>query len=163
MEPVDIGPFEQRSIYLKNWDAELTVIYTSDGPFFLIRELCAVLGVADVGAQVTRLKEHATLRKLVRQLPLSARTGRGRRVVNCIHRRGIGFWWGSIQLAKVRAEVQDQLAELQEQIVDLADRALFGEVASPDVEGFMLMLEKRVGHIEKHLDLPPLDEGDEEL
>jgi hypothetical protein len=89
-------------------------------------------------------------------------TASGPQLVWCIERRGIGFWWGSIQLSKVRKEVQSRLLEHQWALVDAADRLLFGEVPSEPVRAqlathdaqiasvthFALKLEERIGCLE---------------
>src|SRR5262249_33667567 len=114
----------------------------------------------DPRPQLDRLREHAVLSQLVLQLRLD--TAGGPQLVWCIERRGIGFWWGSIQLSKVRKEVRGRLLEHQWALVDVADRLLFGEVTSDptrnqlttheaqiaDVTRFALALEQRIGHLE---------------
>src|SRR5258708_3568672 len=109
--------------------------------------LCDVLGVK-AQMQRERLREHAVMKRLLRQLPVKTRTGT--RETWCIERRGIGFWLGSIQIASIRADIQPRLLEFQEVLVDAADRLLSGEVSSvTDVARFTLALEERIGRLEE--------------
>ncbi|MDE1904915.1 MAG: hypothetical protein KGH75_00510 [Rhodospirillales bacterium] len=138
----------------------MTVLLTPDGPFYVIRQLCAVLGITGVHTQLQRLQEHAVLGRLVYQFPVQTAT-RGRQMTWCIHRRGIGYWWGTIQIAKLRTEVRPVVLELQEAIVDAASRLLFGEVSDVipvgvatingdvgDIRRFTHALEQRIGTLE---------------
>jgi hypothetical protein len=157
----------QYTITLDKWHDELgqplkiTVVLTPDGrAYFPIGTLCTKVLLLDPRRQLDRLREHSILSQMVRQIRIE--TGGGPQLVWCIERRGIGFWWGSIQLTKVRREVQSTLLEHQWALVDAADRLLFGEVPSDPIRGqlathdaqianvtqFALRLEQRIGHLE---------------
>lgn len=76
-----------------------------------------------------------------------------------------GFWLGSIQVASVRAEIRPRLLEVQEALVDAADRLLFGELAVvAEVETLSVVtryaqsLERRIGRLEDRV-LIKDDEG----
>ena len=103
----------QYSIALTNWHddqgrpLQLTVVLTDNGlAYFPLTLLCRALGV-DPRSQLDRLREHAVLSQLICQLKIE--TSGGPQSAWCIERRGIGFWWGSIQLSKVREQVQQRL------------------------------------------------------
>ena len=80
----------------------------------------------------------------------------------CIHRRAVGYWFGTIDETKCREDVQDRIVEIQIEVVDASDRVLFGEVASEPARAHLIslesqlsdyrrytgMLEERIGHLE---------------
>ena len=167
LEIIDIRQIEQRTMYLPNWNVELTVLFTPEGPYFIVNQLCAVLGVTDSKGQATKLRDHEVLSRLLRKLPVTTPT-RGRQIALCIYRRGLAWWWAGINLAKVRPEVRIKLLELQEEVVDAAERVMFVEVAVSTVRevtnlaDLTLALERRIGRIEAHIDMPLEPTTDEE-
>jgi hypothetical protein len=152
---------------------QIAVVLTSDGrAYFPIGTLCTTVLNVDPRRQLERLREHTVLSQLVRQLRVE--TAGGPQVTWCIERRGIGFWWGSIQLTRVRKEVRASLLEHQWALVDAADRLLFGEVPSDPIRSqlatheaqlanvteFALRLEQRIGRLEAQADDTNLDNDD---
>lgn len=166
----NVTSLHQHTITLDSWRDErgeplqLTVVLTPDGrAYFPIGILCTKVLMVDPRPQLDRLREHAILNQMVCQLRIE--TAGGPQMVWCIERRGIGFWWGSIQLSKVRKDVQQHLLEHQWALVDAADHLLFGEVPSNPIRGqlatheaqiasvthFALKLEQRIGQIESRV------------
>jgi P22_AR N-terminal domain len=158
---------QQHTVSVPHWTdehgepIEVTIVLTADGRAYLpIGLLCTTVLHLDPRPQLDRLREHAVLSQLVCQLRIE--TAGGPQQVWCIERRGIGFWWGGIQLSKVRREVQDRLLEHQWALVDAADRLLFGELETTSaraqlttheaqiasVTRFALKLEERIGRLE---------------
>ena len=156
----------QHALALTNWHddrgepLQLMVVLTDEGQaFFQVNVLCRALGV-EPGPQLDRLREHAVLSQLIRQMGIE--TAGGPQSTWCIERRGIGFWWGGIQLTTVRKQVQERLLEFQWALVDAADRLLFGELPSDPVKAqlaphdaqiasvtrFALQLEQHIGTLE---------------
>jgi len=139
----------QELVPLYEWSTTVPVIWFEGKAHYPLTALCDLLGVK-AQQQRDRLREHAVLSRLLRQLPVKTRTGT--RETWCIERRGIGFWLGSIQIASIRADIQSRLLEFQEALVDAADRLLSGEVSSVnDVARFTLALEQRIGRLEGHV------------
>jgi hypothetical protein len=151
----------QHRIHLPAWDVEINVILTPEGPFYMVRELCGVLGIKDMQYQMLRLRERRSLAQFVRQWPVQTKGGRQR--AWCIHRRAVGIWWGTIDESKCRVDVQDRLVQLQIEVIDAADRALHGEVLPGEpwrgdvarldgdvanVRQLALKLEERIGRLE---------------
>ena len=147
----------------------ITVAITNDQRAWMpIVSLSRALGV-DPRAQLLRLQEHEVLNQLLAQLRL--RTTGGPQLVWCIERRGVGFWWGSIHLSKVRKSSRPRLLEHQWNVVDAADRALQGEVEADPVRAQLVThdaqiaavtscarsLEQRIGRLEERV-LAPEDE-----
>lgn len=142
---------------------EVTILLTDDGrawtPFTF---LCVALGIVGVRQMRERTLEHAVLGAMLHQLPVE--TAGGRQLAWCLERRALGFWMGTINIKKLRPEVQSRLLEFQEQLVDLADRLLHGEVdvtpmqalaevnrlkgAQADALAFILAMERRIGGLE---------------
>ena len=83
MEEIDL---QQHDIYLHKWNVSLTVVLTPEGPYFLIRQLCAVLGLSSIQAQTNRIREHAVLAKFVKQWPI--KTIGGKQQSWCLHQIG---------------------------------------------------------------------------
>jgi hypothetical protein len=151
----------QFDVPLRDWGIVAQVAYADGKVWFPIRLLCAVLGV-DAQSQIARMRDHAVLSQLMRQLPITTKTGT--RPTWCIERRALGFWLGSIQVAGVRAELRARLLELQEALVDAADRLLFGEVAAlqevdtpATVASYARSLERRIGRLEEQVFAPEED------
>jgi hypothetical protein len=145
----------QFDIPLRDWGVTAQVAFADGKIWFPIRLLCAVLGI-DGQKQIDRMRQHEVISRLMRQFPITTRTGT--RPTWCIERRGIGFWLGSIQVASVRTEIRPRLLDFQEVLVDAADRLLFGELgmaAEVDtlsgVTRYARSLEARIGRLEEQV------------
>jgi hypothetical protein len=150
----------ESKVFLPNWNIEITLLTTPKGPYYVIRELCLVLGIKDVAQQAARLRTKRATAQYIDNWPVQTRGGKQEMV--CIHRRAVGYWFGTIDETKCRAEVQDRIVDLQVELVDAADRVLFGEVSSEparahlvsiesqmsDHRRFTALLEQRIGHLE---------------
>lgn len=149
MNETNTSPIRQELVPLYEWGTTVPVIWFEGKAHYPLTTLCDLLGVK-AQMQRERLREHAVLKRLLRQLPVKTRTGT--RETWCIERRGIGFWLGSIQIASIRPDIQPRLLEFQEVLVDAADRLWSGEVSSVrDVARFTLALEDRIGRLEGHV------------
>lgn len=136
---------QQYAVTLAGWGCDLTVVLTDQGPYFLVRQLCAVLGLSKVQQQMDRIRERRVLQRYVCQLPVQTRGGK--QLAWCIHRRAVGFWLGTIQDVRLRPEVQPRILELQEALLTAADRLLFGEVASDPVRSHLVSIEAQVASV----------------
>ena len=170
----------QYTMTMPKWHVELTVVLTPDGPFFLIRQMCGILGVANVGQMLQRMRDDDLLPEYMRQWPVQTRGGR--QLAWCIHKRAVGYWLAFINSARVRKEFQARLKELKRECLDLIDRAFWGEVDSTTAmpvpmpgtpllaqtetntqeiahtQDLLLWLEDRMGAIEEKVYLPDKDE-----
>lgn len=147
MNETDFSSVRQELVPLYEWGCTVPVVWFEGKAHYPLSMLCDVLGVK-AQMQRERLREHAVMKRLLRQLPVKTRTGT--RETWCIERRSIGFGLGSIQIASIRADIQPRLLEFQEALVDAADRLLSGEVSSvTDVARFTLALEERIGRLEE--------------
>lgn len=117
---------EQRAVTLPRWDVALSILLTDDGAYFVIRELCRVLGIKDVQSQLVVLSERAVYQGRLKKLPVKTRGGVHQ--TWCIQRNALGMWLGHISDKKVRPEIQPQLVELQTEMLNAADLLLFGLV-----------------------------------
>ena len=118
----------QHTIHLNSWDVDMMIILTSEGPYFVIRELCGILGIGNVYAMINRMKEHSSIARQMRRLPVRGRGGR--QLTWCIHRKAVAFWFATVQDSRCRPEVQSRLIELHETMMETSERILFGEVTS---------------------------------
>jgi hypothetical protein len=158
---MDVSSVTQTKVLLPQWNVEITLVRTPKGPYYLMKELCAVLGIVDVKQQRQGLSAKRATSPYVEQWPVKASNG-GTYQTWCIHRRILGFWFGGIDEARCRPGVQDRIVEFQMELIDLADRALFGEVASEPARAHLVnlesqladhrrytqLLEARIGHLE---------------
>lgn len=175
-----ITVISQESRALQGWRDEndqpimVIVLLTSDGKAYIpFTFFCRVLGIADAPAARQRASKHAVMGRSLVQLPVE--TDGGRQIAWCLERRLIGFWLGSLHLDKVRPDARDRLLDFQEQLVDVADRLLHGEVevtptqalaevnrlksAQADALAWVFSLERRIGSIE-HVVFKPEDMGE---
>ena len=148
-------------------------IITDDGrAWTTFTFLCASLGIVGVRQMRERTLEHAVLGAMLLQLPVD--TAGGRQLTWCLERRALGFFLGTINVRKLRPDVQPRLLDFQEQLVDVADRFLHGEVevapaqsqalseihrlkgAQADALSFVLTMERRIGALE-HIVFRPED------
>lgn len=161
----------QESRAMVNWHDETgapmvaTIVLTSDQRAYIpFTFLCRALGLRAIQDARQRALDHAVLSRLLRQFPVDSGAG-GRQLTWCLERRGVGFWLGGINANKVAPDVRERILEFQEQLVDLADRLLHGEVeATPaqalaeihrikgeqaDALAWVLSLERRIGSLER--------------
>lgn len=173
----------QHTIQMPSWHVELTIVLTPEGPYFLIRQLCGVLGVANVGQMLQRMREDDTLPGFMHQWPVQTRGGRQQ--TWCLHKRAVGYWLAMINTAKVRREFQPRLKDLKRECLDLMDRLFWGEVESTatalipspapalpaiaqqteentveiqHTQDLLLHLEERIGALEDRVYLPSSDD-----
>lgn len=170
----------QETRTLANWRDEheqpvqVVILLTSDRAAYVpFTFLCQTIGIVNPQAARQRVSEHAVLARMLIRLPVE--TPGGRQLTWCLERRALGFWLGSINANRLRPDVRPRLLEFQEQLVDIADRLLNGEVeATPaqalaeihrikgeqaDALAWVFSLERRIGTLE-HVVLRPAVDGD---
>jgi len=140
---------EQCRIPLLRWKAEITLIITPEGPFFVVREHCGILGLSSVQQQLQRLRDHKTFNKYLRQWPIQTRGGV--QLTWCLHRRAYGLWLGSINPWLTKPEVQDHLVDLQEDVMDALERHLFGEVPSDPLRAHLARIDSTVANLRSEI------------
>lgn len=161
-------PDGEDEIGLPRWNLNLPVALSHGKVFIPLAAICAALQL-DTNTQIRRIKRHRVLAKHLRMFRL--KTVKGMRPTQCISERVLGFWLGTIGVEHVRADLQDWLAEFQEDVIEAAGMILVahlsGDAQAPEklldamrrhmltlggdqaaAWQFMKMLEKRLGHLE---------------
>lgn len=144
-----MNPTEQVTEYpvtLDIWNCTLSVLVTTDGIYLPLRQLCAVLGLADAQFQAEQLQERKATRKYMRKLPIM--TGRGKRLAWCLHRKLVGYWLGYISTKRLRPEIADSVIEFQEDVIEAANNCLFQEATTSfTVDSSIIPITRRLGPI----------------
>lgn len=130
METTRPGVIRQVTRKLPEWgNLEIVALVTPDGVYFPLKLLCFVfLGQVNDRAQRARVQRDPILQGLTRTYPVETSGGRQRMV--CLERLGIGRWINGVDVSRMRPEIRDRFLTFQWELTRLADRLLFGEVAS---------------------------------
>lgn len=130
METTRPGVIRQVTRKLPEWgNLEIVALVTPDGVYFPLKLLCFVfLGQVNDRAQRARVQRDPILQGLIRTYPVETSGGRQRMV--CLERLGIGRWINGVEVSRMRPEIRDRFLAFQWELTRLADRLLFGEVAS---------------------------------
>ncbi len=109
-----------------DFDTTLTYVETvSDGTLYLSgRQLCEALGVS-VSTQLAKLREDSQMVPFMRELRMS--TPGGVQPTTCLRKKEAAWWIVHIDPKRVKASIRDRLEEFQRQILDAADRIVFGD------------------------------------
>ena len=130
MQTTQPGVIRQVTRKLPEWgDLEIVALVTPDGVYFPLKLLCFVfLGQVNDRAQRARVQRDPILQGLIRTYPVETSGGRQRMV--CLERLGIGRWINGVEVSRMRPEIRERFLAFQWELTRLADRLLFGEVAS---------------------------------
>lgn len=130
METTQPGVIRQVTRKLPEWgNLEIVALVTPDGVYFPLKLLCFVfLGQVNDRAQRARVQRDPILQGLTRTYHVETSGGRQRMV--CLERLGIGRWINGVEVSRMRPEIRDRFLAFQWELTRLADRLLFGEVAS---------------------------------
>ena len=155
----------QHALFLPGWNTNLTVIFYNGHQWFVIRQICTLLGIR-TDTQVESLRDRDLLEGLVMQLPVQ--TSKGVRDSWCIDIEAVAAWMIMISDRRVKAEVKPNLLKLQRDIMQAARRVMFGEVGdSPlhqkiaDTQRFAWFLEQQIVGLQQQRNLP-MPEGDDD-
>lgn len=122
-----IVPMQQYRIYLDKWDIWLTVVVTPEGIFYVLRELCEVLGIKDVQQQAEQLQARRASAAFIRKWPVQSKA-KSRQLTWCLHHDVLGGWMFMVNERMIRIEFRDRLVEFQRDAFYALNRVLFGEV-----------------------------------
>jgi len=130
MESTQPSVIRQVTRKLPEWgNLEIVALVTPDGVYFPLKLLCFVfLGQVNDRAQRARVQRDPILQGLTRTYPVETSGGRQRMV--CLERLGIGRWINGVEVSRMRPEIRERFLAFQWELTRLADRLLFGEVAS---------------------------------
>jgi hypothetical protein len=123
-----VTPIVEERVFLPKWGCSLTILFTPDGPYCVLRQLCKAVGVEDVRQQYEqRLRRQAT-HDYATKLPVQTPTC-GKQVTYCIHLDILAWWLASLNETRIRAEFAPKLVRFQKDIVQVASDVLFGNPA----------------------------------
>jgi hypothetical protein len=163
---VSLSPIRQYRVFLDTWNIWLTVLVTEQGMFYVLRELCDAVGIADARQQYQHLKAHESAAPFVDKLPVQTET-RGRQRTYCIHQEILGEWLFMVNPSLMRQEFRPRLVDFKQKARRALNRIIFGEVdgtlamidgsARP---GTITQLSDWLGKPDKPIELSP-PEGDD--
>lgn len=144
MDNTDV--ISEHPVTLEEWNCTLSVLVTSQGLYVPLRQLCAVLGLADAQYQAEQLQQRKAANKYMRKLPIMTR--RGRRTAWCIHRKLIGYWLGYLNEKFIRPELVGSLIEFQEDVIEAANACLFqDDTTAVSIDSSIIPITRRLGRI----------------
>jgi hypothetical protein len=151
----------QHKVYLAKWNVWITLLLCSDGPYIVIREFCGILGIVNTSDQIRKLRSRDATEPYVKKKPVYSPGGR--QETYCLHQKAVGYWLGfSINPRHARLEVRASLAEIQQELLELAHRVIFGIVDSDaaSAESKIIYLQDRLGPL-PGASWPESDDDDE--
>jgi hypothetical protein len=160
-------PIVEELVFLPKWGCTLTVLFTPDGPYCVLRQLCQVVGVEDVRQQFEQLSKRLATREYVTKLPVQT-ARRGKQVTYCIHLDVLAWWLAGLNERLIRPEFAPQLLRFQKDVIRAATAVLFGDAhrhgAQKDqTQGKIIRLQDRLGASSQPLDSTlPDDLGDDD-
>jgi hypothetical protein len=158
METTQPSVIRQVTRKLPEWgNLEIVALVTPDGVYFPLKLLCFVfLGQVNDRAQRARVQRDPILQGLIRTYPVETSGGRQRMV--CLERLGIGRWINGVDVSRMRPEIRDRFLAFQWELTRLADRLLFGEVASEPQYALSAPSSAAVPAVASHAFAPALNE-----
>jgi len=118
-------PIVEELIFLPKWGCTLTILFTPEGPYCVLRQLCQVIGVEDARQQFEQLSKRQATRDYVTKLPVQTAT-RGKQTTYCIHLDVLAWWLAGLNDRLIRAEFAPQLVRFQKDVIRAATVVLFG-------------------------------------
>ena len=149
-------PIVEELVFLPKWGCTLAILFTPDGPYCVLRQLCRVIGVEDARQQFEQLSKRQATRDYVTKLPVQT-LRRGKQVTYCIHLDVLAWWLAGLNDRLIRAEFAPQLVRFQKDVIRAATTVLFGEAdkqsAHKDqMKGKVIRLQDRLGGSAQPLD-----------
>jgi hypothetical protein len=160
-------PIVEDLVFLPKWGCTLTILFTPDGPYCVLRQLCQVIGVEDVRQQFEQLSKRQATREYVTKLPVQT-ARRGKQITYCIHLDVLAWWLAGLNDRLIRAEFAPQLVRFQKDVIRAATAVLFGDTGKQGANtdqtlGKIIRLQDRFGPSSQPLDstLPDdINDGD---
>jgi hypothetical protein len=142
-------PIVEEVVFLPKWGCTLTILFTPDGPYCVLRQLCKAVGVEDVRQQYEQLVKRQATRDYTTKLPVLT-PNRGKQVTYCIHIDILAWWLAGLNERLIRVEFAPRLVRFQKDIVRAASAILFGssgEDVAPDeiAKGKIIRLQDWLG------------------
>lgn len=125
-------PDKQYPFFFDEWGITLTIVEYRGRYHFLLRQLCAVLGISGVTRQSEVIKGRPDLAHML--IDLSINTGRGNKPTHCLDFDAVGGWVHLISHMKVKESAQANLLKFQRDVTKLAKLVLSGVVRITDAD-----------------------------
>ena len=160
-------PIVEEVVFLPKWGCTLTILFTPDGPYCVLRQLCKAVGVEDARQQYEQLAKRQATRAYATKLPVQT-PSRGKQVTYCIHTDILAWWLAGLNERLIRPEFAPQLVRFQKDVLRAANDALFGnrveETTPKDVaKGKVIRLQDWLGPTSRPVDTAlPIDLSDDE-
>lgn len=123
----------EESVFLPKWGCSLTVLFTPDGSYCVLRQLCQIVGVEDVRQQYEQLLRREATREYVTKFPVQT-PRRGKQVTYCIHLDVLAWWLAGLNERLIRPEFASQLVRFRLKIHTRPSRTRgAGDHGAPDV------------------------------
>lgn len=120
-------PHVEEQVFLPKWGCTLSILFTPNGPYCVLRQLCQAVGVEDVRQQYRQLLARQATHNYTAKLPVQT-SGRGKQVTYCIHMDILAWWLAGLNEKRIRAEFAPKLVRFQKDIVQAASNVLFGNI-----------------------------------
>ena len=142
-------PIVEELVFLPKWGCTLAILFTPDGPYCVLRQLCQIIGVEDVRQQFEQLSKRQATREYVTKLPVQT-ARRGKQVTYCIHLDVLAWWLAGLNDRLIRSEFAPQLVRFQKDVIRAATAVLFGDAdkQGPQLDqtkGKIIRLQDRLG------------------
>ena len=149
-------PIVEELVFLPKWGCTLTILFTPDGPYCVLRQLCQTIGVEDARQQFEQLSKRRATRDYVTKLPVQT-ARRGKQVTYCIHLDVLAWWLAGLNDRLIRAEFAPQLVRFQKDVIRAATVVLFGDedkqgAHKDQTKGKIIRLQDRLGASSQPLD-----------
>jgi hypothetical protein len=149
-------PIVEEPVFLPKWGCALTILFTPDGPYCVLRQLCQIVGIEDVRQQYEQLTKRQATRAYTTKLPVQT-PNRGKQVTYCIHLDILAWWLAGLNERLIRPEFAPRLVRFQKDIVRAANELLFGQPdqdATPEAiaKGKVIQLQDWLGPSSRPLD-----------
>ena len=119
-------PIVEELVFLPKWSCTLTILFTPDGLYCVLRQLCQVVGVEDVRQQYDQLSKRQATREYVTKLPVQT-ARRGKQVMYCLHLDVLAWWLAGLNDRLIRSELAPQLVRFQKDVIRAATAVLIGD------------------------------------
>jgi hypothetical protein len=123
-----VTPIVEEQVFLPKWGCTLTILFTPDGPYCVLRQLCKAVGIEDARQQYQQLVRRQATHDYTTKLPVQTPRG-GRQVTYCIHMDILAWWLAGLNEKLIRAEFAPKLVRFQKDIVQAASDVLFGNAS----------------------------------
>lgn len=108
---------------------QVLVVATESGPYIGVRSVCDAIGVAYATQSAYLRDDDAQMYAGDALKRVEVETRGGRQELLFIRRREFSFWVVHISPKRVKPEVVDRLDEFRQQVMDAADRIMFGDLS----------------------------------